>query len=115
MFERRSITVAAVALLLCASGASAADGLRPADDDSPLGTERLSNETTLTRFAHALSRAKVRSTPSRTARTLASMRVLEDGSSTKRSPPAATRSRIAASRWPGEIDCGMGFPWQVGR
>jgi hypothetical protein len=55
-----------VLLLVPAAQAGAAD-IRPESDDSPLGTERLSDEFKITRFAHALTRAKIRSKPSRTA------------------------------------------------
>jgi hypothetical protein len=54
--------------------------LRATGTDAPLGDERLSNETTLTRYAHANWRGSVRSAPDQGARTIAHLRFLtEDG------------------------------------
>jgi hypothetical protein len=56
--------------------ASAADTppLRPKGDRSPLGDERLSNERTLTRWAHTNLIGKIRSKPSQRGRTIAKLR-----------------------------------------
>lgn len=88
--------LAVACLLLGAGAASAVVTVRPASDDSPLGTERLSNETTLTRFAHALSRANVRATPSRSARTLTRLRYVTEDDLPE--PYPVLRSRLDAKR-----------------
>lgn len=64
-----------------ASSASAAElPLRPPGATAPLGNERLSNETTLTRWAHAASRAPVRTRPRTGVRTITRLRAqTEDG------------------------------------
>lgn len=73
--------VAVVALLAAAaSPAAAADPLRPAGAPGPLRTERLSDERTLTRWAHADVRAAVRAHPWPSSRRVARLRMLtEDG------------------------------------
>jgi hypothetical protein len=76
-----AVTAVALALLLaCAAPAGAAERLRPLGDASPLGDERLSNERTLTRWAHAIGRRPIRRRPATRSRRLASLRFLtEDG------------------------------------
>ena len=62
----RAGTLAAVAALAVAAppaGASADDPVRPPDAEHPLGTERLSDDHTLTRWAHPRRRASVRKHP----------------------------------------------------
>jgi lipoprotein-anchoring transpeptidase ErfK/SrfK len=54
--------------------------LRPAHASGPLRTERLSNETTLTRYAHPYTTAKIRTRPSDRARTITRLHYrTEDG------------------------------------
>jgi hypothetical protein len=74
----------ALLLLLIAATPAAAGGagprVRPAADDGPYGDERLSNETTLTRWAHTNLLGPVRAGPARGARTVARLRWdTEDG------------------------------------
>jgi L,D-transpeptidase catalytic domain len=77
-------TAAAVALLLaCTSPASAAertDRVRPLAERGPLGDERLSDERTLTRWAHAVARRPIRLKPALGSRRVGRVRLLtEDG------------------------------------
>ena len=68
------------ALAAPATAAVAAPPLREKGDRSPLGDERLSNERTLTRWAHTNLLGKVRSKPSERGRTVARLRWnTEDG------------------------------------
>jgi hypothetical protein len=62
---RRLLPLLLLAPLAAPATAAAADKppLRPAGDHSPLGDERLSNETTLTRWAHTNLRGAIRSRP----------------------------------------------------
>jgi hypothetical protein len=63
-----------------AASAAAAPPLREKGDRSPLGNERLSNETTLTRWAHTNLIGKVRKRPSPRGRTIGKLRWnTEDG------------------------------------
>jgi hypothetical protein len=63
-----------------AVASAAAPPLREKGDHSPLGDERLSNERTLTRWAHTNLIGKVRSKPSKRGRTVAKLRWnTEDG------------------------------------
>ena len=72
--------VAAAFLLSCASPVGAAERLRPLRDSSPLGNERLSNERTLTRWAHAVARRPIRLKPAPGSRRVGRVRLLtEDG------------------------------------
>ena len=64
--------ITATAVLVAAAPASAA--LRPADATGPLGDERLSNETTLTRWAHPAALASVHVAPRSSARTVDRLR-----------------------------------------
>src|SRR5215218_213643 len=70
-----SLTVL-VAALAAPAAASAADPLplRQKGDRSPLGDERLSNERTLTRWAHTNLIGKIRSQPSEHGKTVAKLR-----------------------------------------
>ena len=69
-----------IALAASASAAAAAPPLKPKGDDSPLGDERLSNERTLTRWAHTNLRGTVRSKPSKASGAIARLRWnTEDG------------------------------------
>jgi L,D-transpeptidase-like protein len=64
---RRLIPLLLLVLLAAPTAAAAADPeppLRPKGDHRPLGNERLSNETTLTRWAHTNLRGAIRSAPS---------------------------------------------------
>jgi hypothetical protein len=78
---RLRIAVSAL-LLVPALGASAAarEPLRPPGAHGPLGSERLSNERTLTRWAHPAVRAAVRQRPAARSRRVARLHLLtEDG------------------------------------
>lgn len=71
-------------LALCVAPAAAAAAeplpLKPKSDTAPLGNERLSNERTLTRWAHTNLLGKVRSKPSTRGKTVAKLRWnTEDG------------------------------------
>jgi len=70
-----------VALVLAAPAAAAeTPPLRPAGNEAPLGTERLSNETTLTRWAHTNLLGPIRSKPAKGAGTVGKLRWnTEDG------------------------------------
>lgn len=76
------LAVLASATVAPAATAAAAksDPLRPADSSAPLGTERLSDERTLTRWAHAATRSPIRAHPDRDAKVVARLRArTEDG------------------------------------
>jgi hypothetical protein len=70
-----------VALAAPATAAAADKApLRPAGDQSPLGDERLSNETTITRWAHTNLLGAIRSRPEHGAKAVGSLRWnTEDG------------------------------------
>ncbi len=70
-----------VLLAIPASAAAAeAPPLRPAGDEGPLGNERLSNETTITRWAHTNLLGPVRSKPTQGSKTVGKLRWnTEDG------------------------------------
>jgi L,D-transpeptidase catalytic domain len=76
-----SITLLAAALVTpAAASAAAAPPLREKGDRSPLGDERLSNERTLTRWAHTNLAGKIRSKPSKRGKTVGKLRWnTEDG------------------------------------
>jgi hypothetical protein len=80
---RRLIALLLPALLLAAPAAApAADAppLRPKGNDEPFGNERLSNETTLSRWAHTNLIASIRSKPSLRAHRMSKLRWnTEDG------------------------------------
>ncbi len=66
MKARRLVPLLLLALLATPAAASAADGelpLRPKGNQKPFGNERLSNETTLTRWAHTNLLGAIRSKP----------------------------------------------------
>jgi L,D-transpeptidase catalytic domain len=72
--------VLAAALAIPASAAAADPPLREKGDRSPLGNERLSNERTLTRWAHTNLIGKIRRRPSEHGRTISKLRWnTEDG------------------------------------
>jgi hypothetical protein len=68
----RTVVLALVAALL--SAAAAAGAVREPGAQGPLGNERLSDETSVTRWAHAARRAPVRTAPRRGARSLTRLR-----------------------------------------
>jgi lipoprotein-anchoring transpeptidase ErfK/SrfK len=79
-------TTAAVGLVLTAApsfspaAAGAASDVRPAHASGPLGNERLSDEETITRYAHPYTTAKIRSRPSNHGRTITRLHYhTEDG------------------------------------
>ena len=65
---------ALLALAVLAAAAAASGALRAPGAEGPLGTEQLSDEQTVTRWAHAAGRATVRSAPRRSARRVARLR-----------------------------------------
>lgn len=72
--------LAVTAVLVLATSAAARDRLRPLGDHSPLGNERLSNERTVTRWAHPGSQAAIRRDPAETGRRVARLHLFtEDG------------------------------------
>jgi lipoprotein-anchoring transpeptidase ErfK/SrfK len=84
------VAIRALAACVCAAGllsaaaqaapASDAGSVRALGSEAPLGTERLSNERTITRYANAVALATVRSRPSRSAPGVAKLRYqTEDG------------------------------------
>lgn len=66
--------LAAIAVAPAPAGAAAPLPLRPPGAAGPLGTERLSDERTVTRWAHAAARAPVRARPSPAAPAVARLR-----------------------------------------
>jgi hypothetical protein len=67
-------------LMLGVAAPAGATGVRPAEATTPLGTERLSNERTITRSAHPLYRAAIRRRPATGSGRVARLRmVTEDG------------------------------------
>jgi hypothetical protein len=76
--RRALVLLAAAAAFAPLTGADAA--VRAPDATGPLGTERLSDERTITRWAHPAGTAKVRSRPDGAARTITRLRLrTEDG------------------------------------
>jgi lipoprotein-anchoring transpeptidase ErfK/SrfK len=78
---RRAIP-ASIALLVLGPAAAPAGAtpVRPAGAQTPLGTERLSNERTLTRTAQPMSRAGIRRAPAADSRRVGRLRLFtEDG------------------------------------
>jgi hypothetical protein len=71
MLVVKTLLVAALTSVLAAAPAVAAPPVRALGAQGPLGDERLSDETAITRWAHAAQRAPVRSAPRRTARRVA--------------------------------------------
>ena len=84
------------AWLTVAAPAAASEPLRPQGATGPLADERLSNERTLTRWAHVEYRAPVRSTPAADGRRVDGLRLLTED----RYPEVylALRSRRAGGR-----------------
>jgi hypothetical protein len=77
---RRSILLLAVAAVLAPLPGGAGAAVRQPDDQRPLGTEQLSDERSLTRWAHPASTAKVLREPADGARTVTRLHHLtEDG------------------------------------
>ena len=68
MFAMRTLALTALFLSLSVPASGA---VRPAGATGPLGDERLSNETTITRWAHVAQRAVVRRAPRHDARGVA--------------------------------------------
>ena len=62
------------ALLAAAPAAAAQEQVRSANDDSPLGDERLSDEFKISRFAHALYKARIRSEPRKGSKAVGRLR-----------------------------------------
>ena len=83
MSARRLLSLLLLALLASPAAAAAADDqlpLRAKGDQEPLGNERLSNETTLTRWAHTNLLAPIRSKPTESSTTVGKLRWnTEDG------------------------------------
>jgi hypothetical protein len=83
MIARRLPLLFVIALLAAPATAAAADGpppLRAKGDQRPLGNELLSNETTLTRWAHTNLMAAIRSKPTRAGKRVGKLRWdTEDG------------------------------------
>jgi hypothetical protein len=73
---RRLVPLTLVLAGLVAAPAASADELplKPKGDTAPLGDERLSNERTLTRWAHTNMIGKIRSKPSTSGKTIAKLR-----------------------------------------
>jgi hypothetical protein len=74
---RRLLPLTLLLAGLVAAPAAAADEplpLKPKGDTAPFGNERLSNERTLTRWAHTNMIGKIRSKPSTDAKTVAKLR-----------------------------------------
>jgi hypothetical protein len=74
------IPVGAALALGVAAAPAAATPFRPAGAETPLGTERLSNEYTLTRWAHPRRVTAIRRNPAANSRRVGRLRMLtEDG------------------------------------
>jgi len=72
--------IAVLVTLGAVAAPAAATPVRPAGAKTPLGTERLSNERTLTRSAHPLYRAPLRRAPAASSRRVGRLRLqTEDG------------------------------------
>lgn len=78
--HRITLAVAAVAFGVSAVPANAAPPVRPLGVEGRLGNEWLSNERTITRVAHPLSRDLIRARPTRASRAVGRLRLsTEDG------------------------------------
>jgi hypothetical protein len=76
----RAAVLALTGLALAAAPAAASDAVRPLDATGPLGSERLSNERTITRWAHPRATVRIRARASRSAPSVARLRLwTEDG------------------------------------
>src|SRR5215208_4127056 len=82
MMARRLLPLLLLALLVAPAAASAAETppLRPRGNEQPLGNELLSNETTLTRWAHTNLLGAIRSKPTTSSKAVGNLRCnTEDG------------------------------------
>jgi hypothetical protein len=78
--SRRLIVAGTTLVLGFAAAPAAATPVRPPNATTPLGTERLSNEYTVTRWAHPLQRAAIRRAPTANSRRVGRLRMsTEDG------------------------------------
>ena len=76
----RALPIIVTALVVALPATAGAATVRPAGEDGPLATERLSDERTVTRWAHPAGLAEVRTRPDGDARTVARLRWrTEDG------------------------------------
>jgi hypothetical protein len=75
---RRSVLLLAVAAVLAPLPGGAGAAVREPGDQSPLGTERLSDERTVTRWAHPATTVKVRTRPSTRAASVTRLRHLTE-------------------------------------
>jgi L,D-transpeptidase catalytic domain len=75
---RLTTAVTAALVLACASPVSAAERVRPLRAGSPLGDERLSDERTLTRWAHPVGRWAIRRAPAQGSRRVGRLRLLTE-------------------------------------
>src|SRR5215207_2036630 len=76
MARRLLLPFLLLVLLATPAAAAAAEKppLRPKGNEEPLGTERLSNETTITRWAHTNLLGAVRSKPSTSSKAVGKLR-----------------------------------------
>ena len=80
VWRRAGVLAVAGAALAAAPALAASDPVRPVDAEGPLGAERLSDNRSITRWAHPRERVKVRIHPWRTARSFTRLqRYTEDG------------------------------------
>ena len=68
------LIAAALLATAVAPAAVAAEPVRPVDADGPLGDERLSDEFELSRFAHAIYKAKIKRDPSQASASVGRLR-----------------------------------------
>jgi lipoprotein-anchoring transpeptidase ErfK/SrfK len=79
-FRHTIITAAAGLVLAAAASSPALAEVRPVHASGPLGNERLSDEQTITRYAHPYTTAKIRTRPSSHGRTITRLHYhTEDG------------------------------------
>lgn len=103
---RRAFAAAAlVAFVLCAWAAAASAGgvgrlpLRPLGDRAPLGDERLSNERTITRWAHALEIGWIRTRPEPDAPRITRLHWSTEDGLPEVYPTLESRRDAAGSAW----------------
>ena len=73
-------TLTTLTVTPAAPAATADDPVRPIGSSAPIGTERLSDERSITRWAHPVARARIRRHPTDSAATVARLRMwTEDG------------------------------------
>lgn len=82
--------------LLAPATAGAEERVRPIGDFSELGTELLSDEHEITRFAHAVSRVTIRTRPTRASRSIGRLRYATESRSPE--PYLVLRSRVTGGR-----------------